>query len=79
MDSDLHRAKDWRRALDKGELPEPHIETCGPPFDAFRSDDTKVPVTMVRSPTDARVFYESLDDRSTDFIGVLPRLPRDAY
>jgi len=79
MGSDLDRAKDWRRAIDKGELLGPHIETCGPPFDGFPSDDAKLPVTMVRSPAEARTVYDRLDDRSVDFIGVLPRLPRDAY
>ena len=79
MGSDLDRVKDWRRAIDKGELLGPHIETCGPPFDGFPSDDAKLPVTMVRSPGEARTTYDSLDNRSVDFIGVLPRLPRDAY
>jgi len=79
MGSDLDRAKDWRRAIDKGELLGPHIETCGAPFDGFPSDDAKRPVTMVRSPGEARAVYDRLDDRSVDFIGVLPRLPRDAY
>jgi len=79
MGSDLDRAKDWRRAIDKGELVGPHIETCGPPFDGFPSDDAKRPVTMVRSPGEARTVYDRLDDRSVDFIGVRPRLPRDAY
>ena len=79
MGSDLDRTKDWRRAIDKGELAGPHIETCGPPFDGFPPDDAKLPVTMVRSPGEARTVYDRLDDRSVDFIGVLPRLPRDAY
>ena len=79
MGSDLDRVKDWRRAIDKGELLGPHIETCGPPFDGFPSDDAKLPVTMVRSPGEARTVYDRLDERSVDFIGVLPRLPRDAY
>jgi hypothetical protein len=79
MGSDLERAKDWRRAIDKGELLGPHIETCGPPFDGFPSDDAKLPVTMVRSPDEARTVYDRLDDRNVDFIGVRPRLPRDAY
>jgi hypothetical protein len=79
MGSDLDRAKGWRRAIDRGELLGPHIETCGPPFDGFPSDDAKLPVTMVRSPSEARTVYDSLDDRNVDFIGVLPRLPRDAY
>jgi imidazolonepropionase-like amidohydrolase len=69
MGSDLDRAKDWRRAIDKGELLGPHIETCGPPFDGFPSDDAKRPVTMVRSPGEARTVYDRLDDRSVDFIG----------
>jgi hypothetical protein len=79
MGSDLDRAKQWRRAIDQGEALGPHIETCGPPFDGFPSDDAKLPVTMVRSPGEARTVYDRLDDRSVDFIGVLPRLPRDAY
>ena len=79
MGSDLDRVKDWRRAIDKGELLGPHIETCGPPFDGFPSDDARLPVTMVRSPGEARTVYDRLDERSVDFIGVLPRLPRDAY
>jgi len=79
MGSHLDRAKQWRQAIDKGELVGPHIETCGPPFDGFPSDNANRPVTMVRSPSDARAAYDSLDDRSVDFIGVLPRLPRDAY
>jgi hypothetical protein len=78
MGSDLDRAKEWRRAIDKGELLGPHIETCGPPFDGFPSED-RIPVTMVRSPSEARIFYDTLDDRGVDFIGILPRLPRDAY
>ena len=79
MGSDLDRAKNWRRAIDKGEFLGPHIETCGAPFDGFPSDDAKLPVTMVRTPGEARTVYDRLDDRSVDFIGVLPRLPRDAY
>jgi len=34
---------------------------------------------MVRSPGEARTVYDSLDERSVDFIGVRARLPRDAY
>jgi len=79
MGSDLDRTKDWRHAIDQGDLLGPHIETCGPPFDGFPSDDSKHPVTMVRSPSEARTVYDSLDNRNVDFIGVLPRLPRDAY
>ena len=79
MGSDLDRTQEWRRAIDKGEILGPHIETCGPPFDGFPSDDAKLPVTMVRSPGDARTSYDHLDNSSVDFIGVLPRLPRDAY
>jgi hypothetical protein len=79
MGSDLDRTKEWQRAIGKGELLGPHIETCGPPFDGFPSDDATLPVTMVRSPGEARTVYDNLDSRGVDFIGVLPRLPRDAY
>jgi hypothetical protein len=61
MGSDLDRAKDWRRAIDKGDLLGPHIETCGPPFDGFPSEDASIPVTLVRSPSEARTFYGRLE------------------
>ena len=79
MGSDLDRAKEWRRAVDEGELLGPHIETCGPPLDGFPSDDPKRPVAMVRAPDEARTMYDRLESRTVDFIGVRPRLPRDAY
>jgi hypothetical protein len=79
MGSDLDRSKEWRRAIDKGELAGPHIETCGPPFDGFLPEDARLPVTMVQGPNEARSVFDILDDRNVDFIGVLPRLPRDAY
>jgi hypothetical protein len=79
MGSDLDRAKEWRRAIDKGELRGPHIETCGPAFDGFPSEDASIPVTMVRSPGEARTVYDRLDNQNVDFIGVRPRLPRDVY
>src|SRR5579862_1167077 len=79
MGSDLDRAKEWRRAVDEGELLGPHIETCGPPLDGFPSDNPKRPVAMVRAPDEARTMYDRLESRTVDFIGVRPRLPRDAY
>ena len=79
MGSDLDRTKDWRLQIGRGEILGPHVETCGPPFDGFPSTDGALPVTMVRGPNEARASYDDLDNRSVDFIGVLPRLPRDAY
>ena len=79
MGSDLDRAKEWRRAIDEGEVLGPHIETCGPPLDGFPAKGADNPVTIVRSPGEARTVFDRLDNHGVDFIGVLPRLPRDAY
>ncbi len=58
---------------------DPISKPAGPPFDGFPSDDSNRPVTMVRSPAEARTLYDVLDHRGVDFISILPRLPRDAY
>ena len=79
MGSDLDHTKDWRRQIEHGDIVGPHVETCGPPFDGFPSTNLDLPVTMVRGPVDARSSYDNLDDKNVDFIGILPRLPRDAY
>ena len=79
MGSDLDRTKAWRTDIQSGKMSGPHVETCGPAVDGFPSDDPKVPVKMIRSPNEARTLFDRLDDQNVDFIGVLPRLPRDAY
>jgi imidazolonepropionase-like amidohydrolase len=79
MGSDYDRVNVWRSEMQKGKLVGPHIETCGSPMDGVPSDDPKLPVRVVRSPAEARAVYDQLDDEGVDFIGVLPRLPRDAY
>jgi imidazolonepropionase-like amidohydrolase len=79
MGSDYDRVKLWRSEMEKGRLIGPHIETCGPPIDGVPSDDPRMPVRVVRNPTEARSTFDQLDDENVDFIGVLPRLPRDAY
>lgn len=79
MGSDLARVREWRGRMLKDNLILPHIETCGPPVDGFPSGDPKLPVSVVRSPNEARSVYDQLDDQSVDFICVLPSLPRDAY
>jgi hypothetical protein len=48
-------------------------------MDGLPSDDPQFPVRVVRTPADARSIYDQLDGESVDFIGILPRLPRDAY
>src|SRR6185295_18016945 len=79
MGSDLDRLKRWRDEIQKGEQLGPHIETCGPPIDGFPTEDPKLPVKVVRSPSEARSMFDRTEDQGVDFIGVAARLPRDAY
>lgn len=79
MGSNFDRVKAWRAEIQSGALLGPHVETCGPAVDGFPAEDPKLPVSMVRSPSEARSTFDRLDDQSVDFIGILPRLPRDAY
>lgn len=79
MGSNLDRVKTWRAEIQNGSLLGPHVETCGPAVDGFPAEDPKLPVSMVRSPNEARSTFDRLDNQSVDFIGILPRLPRDAY
>jgi len=79
MGSDFYVVKQWRDAVQKGELMGPHIETSGPAFDGFPADNPKLPVSFVRDPHEARTVFDRLDDQGVDFISVFPRLPRDAY
>lgn len=79
MGSDFDRILEWRQEMQAGRLVGPHIETCGAPVDGFPSDDPRIPVRVVRAPNEARTIYDRLDNQNVDFIGVLPRLPRDAY
>ena len=79
MGSNLDRVKAWRAEIQSGSLVGPHVETCGPAVDGFPAEDPKLPVNMVRSPNEARTTFDRLDNQSVDFIGILPRLPRDAY
>jgi hypothetical protein len=79
MGSDFDRIVDWREEIHSGKLIGPHIESCGAPVDGFPSDDPRLPVRVVRAPGEARAMYDRLDTQSVDFIGILPRLPRDAY
>ncbi len=79
MGSDFDRVNLWRGGLQKGTLIGPHIETCGPLIDGLSSSDPQLPVRVVRTPAEARTVYDQLDGESVDFIGILPRLPRDAY
>lgn len=79
MGSDLNQLNAWRKQIASGELLGPHIETCGPAVDGFPSADPKLPVVVVRDPTEARATYDRLDNMNVDFIEVLATLPRDAY
>ncbi len=79
MGSDFDRVNVWREQIQRGELLGPHIETCGPAIDGIPSSDPKLPVRVVRTPTEARAVFDQLDSESVDFIGILPHLPRDAY
>lgn len=80
MGSNLDQVKRWRGEIKSGALLGPHIETCGPPVDGAPSDDAKLPITLVRTPAEARTAYDHLEqDLNVDFIKVLSRLPRDAY
>jgi len=79
MGSNLDRVKTWRAQIQSGALVGPHVETCGPAVDGFPAEDPKLPVSMVRSPNEARSTFDHLDNQNVDFIGILPRLPRDAY
>src|SRR5262249_28237757 len=71
--------KQWRDAIARGEVLGPRIETSGPAFDGFPADNTKIPVQVVRDPSQARTVFDRLDNLGVDFISVFPRLPRDAY
>jgi len=80
MGSELTQVKRWRSEIKSGELLGPHIETCGPPVDGGPSDDAKLPLVVVRTPAEARVAYDHLEqDLNVDFVKVLSRVPRDAY
>jgi len=79
MGSNYDRVRAWRAEIQSGALVGPHVETCGPAVDGFPAEDPKLPVSMVRSPNEARSTFDRLDNQSVDFIGILPRLPRDAY
>lgn len=80
MGSELAEVKRWRQEIRSGEMPGPHIETCGPMVDGFPSADAKLPIIVVRSPVEARSVYDDLDLRlNVNFVGVGSRLPRDAY
>ena len=78
MGGDLALMKQWREQIQAGTMLGPHIETCGSPMDGFPSEEAGMPVTVVRSPSEARAAFDRLDDQHADFIGILPRLPRDA-
>jgi hypothetical protein len=78
MGSDYDRVNLWRGEMQKGSLVGPHIETCGPSLDGIASGDPKL-VRVVRTPEEARSVFNQLDNEGVDFIGILPRLPRDAY
>ncbi len=79
MGSDFNRVRLWREEMQKGSLVGPHVETCGAVVDGFPSDDPRLPVRMAHDAKEARALYDQLDDQGVNFIGVLPRLPRDAY
>jgi imidazolonepropionase-like amidohydrolase len=80
MGSNLDQVKRWRAEIKSGDLLGPHIETCGPPVDGTPSDDPKLPITLVRTPAEARTAYDHLEqDLNVDFIKILSHLPRDAY
>ena len=79
MGSDFDLVKQWRDAIHRGEVLGPHIETSGPAFDGFPAEDAKIPVQVVRDPSQARTVFDRVDDLGVDFISVFPRLPRDAY
>jgi imidazolonepropionase-like amidohydrolase len=79
MGSDFNRVQEWRAEMESGKLLGPRVATCGPAVDGFPSADSRFPVKVVRSPSDARTMFDYLDDRHVDFFAVLPRLPRDAY
>jgi Amidohydrolase family len=79
MGSDYDRVNLWRGEMQKGRLVGPHIETCGPLLDGIAALDPKLAVRVVRTPEEARSVFNQLDDEGVDFIGILPRLPRDAY
>ena len=77
LGSDYDRVNLWRGEMQKGKLIGPHIETCGPLLDGVASSG--LAVRVVRTPAEARGIFDQLDGESVDFIGLLPRLPRDAY
>src|SRR5271165_2615862 len=61
MGSNLEQVKRWRSEIKAGDLLGPHIETCGPPVDGMPSDDPKLPITLVRTPAEARTAYDHLE------------------
>src|SRR5580700_8745130 len=76
MGSDPERAFQWRDQVDKGKLTGPHIESCLSPIGGPSSP---FPALSVRTPEEARVAYDRIDQRRPDFIAVTESLPRDAY
>ncbi len=80
MGSNLDQVKRWKSEIKSGDLLGPHIETSGPPVDGVPSGDPKLPITLVRTPAEARTAYDHLEqDLNVDFIKVLSHLPREAY
>jgi len=79
MGSDFHQVKAWRAEIKSGRLLGPGVKTCGPAIDGFPSEFAWLPVKLIRSPNDARIAFDNLDDQNVDFFGILPRVPRDAY
>jgi len=79
MGSDFNRVKEWRAEIKTGKLLGPSVKTCGPAIDGFPSEFAWLPVKLIRSPNEARSMFDVLDDQNVDFLGILPRLPRDAY
>lgn len=79
MGSDFGVVKQWRDAIQKGAMLGPRIETSGPAFDGFPTENVAVPVEIVRDPSQARALFDRLDQQGVDFVSVFPRLPRDVY
>ena len=77
MGSDLDRVRKWQKEIAAGRLA-PRIYTSGAPLNTTPSEDPKLPVTVIRTPDDARRAFDHYYDLRVDFIKVLD-LPAAAF
>ncbi|MBI1897467.1 MAG: amidohydrolase family protein [Acidobacteria bacterium] len=79
MGSDFERTVACRKAVQSGRLPGPLIVTSGPAAGGPGDRSGEFPIVRVSTPREAYQAADQLDRRGSDFLNVLPGLPRDAY